>query len=413
MMSLQIIKKTSMKTILFFGAGAEHQIAIKLAKSMGYKVIAADANSKAPGLKFADVAVVEDIKDIDKMIAVGKKYKVDGVIVHAVEIPHIVSRVAKALGLPGIDPKVADRATFKAQRIDALEKAGLNVPEFVAVTTLAGAKKAAQKIGYPVVVKPTDNAGARGVKCVENEEQLSDAMEEALSFTHKPKVLIEQFLKGIEISTEHLIYNGKIYTTGFGDRNYTRSQEFYPYFIEDGHNVPSILPENVQKKIIKACEKTIRALGITWGVAKGDILYTKEGTIYIIEMAARTSGGWFCAGTVPLATGVHILKSLIKMAVGDPFDEADVLPTKNLWACQRYIIPTKSGKFVRLDGVAEAEKMPGVEMSVIFPPDKGEQVRKSVHNAERFGQIIAVGKTLDQATSCCEAAIAKIKIVLK
>ena len=401
-----------MKTILFLGAGIEHQIAIKLAKKMGYRVIAVDANPKAPGLKFADVAVVGDIADIDKMTAVGKKYKVDGVTHHAVEIPHVVSRVAKNLGLAGLDPKVADRATFKAQRIAVLKKAGLNVPEFVAVTTLSGAKKAAKEIGYPVVVKPTDNAGARGVKRVENEEQLSDAMKEALSFAHKPKVLIEQFLDGIEISTEHLINNGHIYTTGFGDRNYTRSEEFYPYFVEDGHNVPSILPENIQKKIIKECEKTIKALGITWGVAKGDILCTKDGRIYIIEMAARTSGGWFCAGTVPSATGVHLLKSFIKMAAGDPFDKVDVTPTKTLWACQRYVIPTKSGKFVRLEGVVEAKKMPGVEMMVMFEPKKGTKVNKSTNNAERFGQIIAVGKTLPEATRKCEAAIKKIKIVL-
>lgn len=406
-------KNNRQKTVLFFGAGTEHQIAIKMAKKMGYKVIAADANPKAPGLKYADVSIIEDIKNIDKMVAVGKKYKVDGVMVHAVEIPHIVSRVAKALGLPGIEPKIADRATFKYERIAHLKKAGLNVPEYEVVNNLAEATKAAKKIGYPVVVKPTDNAGARGVKLVKNEKELGKSFEESKSYRQeKSKILIEQFLAGQEISTESLIYNGKIYTTGFGDRNYTRQDEFYPYFVEDGHSVPSVLPEKIQKEILVEVEKTIKALGITWGVAKGDILLHRN-KIYIIEMAARTSGGWFCAGTVPLATGVHILRPLIKMAVGDEANESDIKVTKNLWACQRYVIPVRSGKFVKIEGVSEARKMPGVKMLIMFKkPKKGEMIHRATNHAERFGQLITVGKDIKEATRMCENAIKKIKIVL-
>jgi len=400
-----------LKTILFLGAGTEHQIAIKLAKKMGYRVVAADANSKAPGLKFADVAVVDDIKDIDKMTKVGRKYKVDGVTAHAVEIPHIVSRVAKNLNLPGIDPKIADRTTFKYERIKSLKDAGINVPSFKIVTSLKQAIKAASEIGYPVVIKPTDNAGARGVKKVENKSELDTAFVESLKFTKRPTILVEQYLEGIEISTESLVSGGKIYTTGFGDRNYTRNNEFYPYFVEDGHNVPSVLSEEVVNKVIKEMEKAINALGITWGVAKGDILIHKK-KIYIIEMASRTSGGWFCAGTVPLATGVHILKSLIRMSVDDPIDERDLKPSKHLAACQRYIIPVQSGKFERLEGIGIARKMPGVKMLVIFGlPKKGEQIHKATNHAERVGQIITVGKNVQDATSKCERAIKKIKII--
>ncbi len=405
---------TNNKTILLLGAGAEQQIAIELAKEMGYRVVAADGNPKAPGLALADVAIADDIKNIEKMIEVGKKHKVDGVMTHGVEIPHIISRIAKALNLPGIDPEIADRTTFKSERIKYLKRAGINVPEFVAVKTVSEAKKAAKKIGYPVVIKPTDNAGARGVKVVNNAAELEKAFNESLGYSHNREILIEQLLSGLEISTESLVYNGKIYTTGFGDRNYSRNIEFYPYFVEDGHNVPSALPAETQRKIISEVEKTIRALGITWGVAKGDILVNKsDDKVYVLEMASRTSGGWFCAGTVPLATGVHILKPLIKMSVGDPVDENDLKPTKDLAACQRYVIPSRDGTFIRIEGVKKAGKMPGVEMLVIFKqPKRGELIHKSTNHSERFGQLIAVGKDVKDATKKCEEAISCIRVVL-
>ena len=401
------------KTILILGAGIEHQIAINQAKKLGYKAIVADADYKAPGLALADVAVVADIKDINKMIEVGKKYQVDGVFAHAVEIPHIVSRIAKALGLPGIDPKVADRTTFKSQRIKFLQKAGINVPKFFVVKSLAQLKKSAQKIGFPVVVKPVDKAGSRGVKIVENIKDISKAYEESLQFTHSKEVLVEEYLSGPEISTESVIYNGKIYTTGFGDRNYQRNKEFYPYFMEDGHNVPSVLPKRLQNKIIYETEKAIKALGIKLGVAKGDILLHNN-KVYILEMASRTSGGWFCAGTVPLATGVNILKPLIRMSVNDPVNLNDFKPTIHRVACQRYIIPSQEGKFQKFIGVEKARKMPGVKMLEMFKtPGKGEYIRKATNHAERFGQIIAVGKDIQDATKKCEDAIRCIKIVLK
>jgi len=396
------------------GAGTEHQIAIKLAKDLGYRVIAADGSADAPGLALADVGVVADIKNIDEMVEVGKKYEVDGVMTHAVEIPHIVSRIAKALGLPGIDPVVADRTTFKSQRIDCLKKAGIRVPEFAVTHSVEEGKQAAQKIGYPVVVKPVDNAGARGVQCVKNDQELETAYAESQTYSHdQPEILIEQYLDGFEISTEALVYDGKIVTTGFGDRNYTRSAEFYPYFIEDGHNVPSTLPQETQDKVIEEANKAIRALGIDWGVAKGDIL-VHDGEVYILEMASRTSGGWFCSGTVPRATGVHILKSLIKMSVGDPVDEADLTPTKHKAVCQRYVIPTEEGAFVRFDGVEEAAKMPGVDMFIMFKtPAVGEMIHKATNHAERFGQIITVADTMPEAIAQCEAATNTIKIVLE
>lgn len=400
------------KTILLLGAGPEQIIAIKLAKKMGLKVIVADGNPQAPGLKYADMRICADIQDHQKIIALGQKYKVDGIMTHAIEIPVVVAKAAKALGLPHLDPVVVNRATNKLKRAICFQKKGILYPPFASANSFREAEAKSKTIGFPLVIKPIDRAGARGVKTVNSVEELRSGMKESLAHSKHHTILMEEKLRGEEISTESVVVNGKIYTTGFGDRNYSRAQEFKPYFVEDGHHVRSRLPLTKQAEITKAVEEAIKALGINWGVAKGDVLINHQG-IYILEMAVRTSGGWFAGGTVPLATGVNILKPLLQMAVGLPVDERDFLPKFHRSACQRYVIPTQDGKFVRLDGVAKARRMPGVKMLDIFHrPLQGETVRKSKNNTERFGHLIAVGQDIDEATRRCEQAIKQIKIIL-
>src|SRR3990167_4715313 len=131
-------------------------------------------------------------------------------------------------------------------------------------------------------------------------------------------------------------------------------------------------------------------------------------------MATRTSGGWFAAGTVPIATGINILKPLIKITVGEEPIKDDFKQKFEKAACQRYIIPTENGIFLKFKGVSIAKKMPGVVKLDIFKcPKQGIRLSKAKNNGERFGHIIARGKTLEEATERCERAMEKIKIILR
>jgi len=395
------------------GAGEEQKIAIRMAKRMGLFVIAVDGNPKAAGLRTADVGISVDIKDVDELVRVGRRHQVDGIFCHAVDIPVVIAKAAKVLHLPGTDPDVADRATNKLKRISCFTRSGVPCPKFEVARTMDEAEKKAKKLGFPVVIKPIDNAGARGVMKIRNVAQLRSGFKETLSYSKKKTVLIEQYIAGRGISTESVIYGGKIYHTGFGDRNYSRNREFHPYFVEDGHSVPSTLPEKDTKRVLETVERAVKALGITWGVAKGDIIINKDDA-YVLEMAPRTSGGWFAAGTVPIATGVNIIKPLIKMSLGEPLDEKDISPRFRRAACQRYIIPTKTGYFMGISGIAKVKKMPGVKMFVLFKkPKRGELIRKSTNHSERYGQLITEGKDISDAVEMCERAIRRIKIDLR
>jgi len=113
------------------GAGFEQKIVIKWAQELGIKVIAVDGNKNAEGLTSANIGIVSDIRNIEEMIKIGKKFQVNGVMTHGIEIPHIVARVAEALNIPGLKPDVADRSTDKLLRSECFRKNNIPSTTFV------------------------------------------------------------------------------------------------------------------------------------------------------------------------------------------------------------------------------------------------------------------------------------------
>jgi biotin carboxylase len=397
------------KKILIVGAGLEQILAIREATKLGLKVAACDGNPSAPGFKEAEESHVLDIRNPEKLASLARRLQVDGIFCHAVEIPDVISHVAAELGLPGLNPSAAETATNKILRIRKLKEHEIPCAAFETVLSPAELFQKAERLGFPLVLKPVDSAGARGVRVVRSAVELEGAYQEAISYAHTKEILLEEVLSGPEISTESVVYNGEIKTFAFADRNYARSSFFFPYFIEDGINFPSELPDEIQTAVRQLVEKTINALGIDFGAAKGDIIFDR-GVPKVIEMAARTSGGWFGAGSILIATGSNMLKPLIQMAVGDEPDLGALSSSRRLGCAQRYVIPREEGVVESVTGVEDAVSSPGVKLYNMFLPPLGARIRKATNHAERYGHIICTGRTREEAMELCETAISKIRI---
>ena len=398
------------KTIMFLGAGEEQCEAIDIALDLGLKVIAVDGNPKAVGLNIAHIGINADIKDIQVMIEIGKKYKINGVMTHAVEIPQVVAKIAKKLGLPGISPEVAERATNKWKRLRCLTKNAIPCAKFEIARTIEEAERKVDKIGFPVVFKPVDNAGARGVIKVSGKKEIKNAFTHTKKYTSKDVILIEEYLEGKELSTESIIYDDKIYSVAFSDRNYNK-KNFYPFFIEDGGEMPTSLSERELLKVIKTVNSAIKALGINWGVAKGDIIIGSDGKVKIIEMATRTSGGRFCSLKVPLSTGINMLRPLILMTVGVKPDLDDLTPKFSKGIAERFIFP-RPGRLIDIKGIEEAEKMDGIyKVHIDEDVRVGKIIEPVTDHTKRKGYVIGTGKTREEAVYRTERAAQKIKII--
>ena len=207
-----------MKTVLFIGAGRHQLRAIRRAKDLGLRVVAADRNPEAPGLGEADVGEVCDF-DVSALAELGRTHSVDGVVTVAADraVP-IVAAVAEELGLPGIGRDVAHRVTHKVAMRRCLAEAGVPQPEFAAVRTIHEGKDALDTVGLPAVLKPADCAGQRGLSLLRSVDDLEARLHAALSESSNEEAIVESFHEGLEVNGLVVVRGGDPQIVTLSDR---------------------------------------------------------------------------------------------------------------------------------------------------------------------------------------------------
>lgn len=396
------------KNLLIIGAGLLQVPVINIANEIGLKTIVTDYNENAPGMKLADYSLVISTRDIDGTVRVvkefNKKIKVDGVITVGTDASMTVAAVANALKLPGIEFINAEAASNKVKMRERFALHNVPIPKFKRCWTYDELESAAEELGYPLVIKPADNMGARGVMKIENRETLQKAFNNAKNGSPSGELIVEEYMEGPELSIDALIYNNEIYITGVADRLIERE----PYFIEVGHIMPSNLPEEKLENAVEVFKQGIKALGINIGAAKGDIKVTKDGA-KIGEIAARLSGGFMSAYTYPYSSGVNLIHNAIDIALG--MAPHDLKPLRNWVSIEKALIP-EAGIITNIFGIDEALKLEGVK-NVFLNVKTGDEYKEPISNVEKAGNIIVVKKTREEALEAVKLVEKTIKIATK
>ena len=196
------------------------------------------------------------------------------------------------------------------------------------VETYSQLKNIIKNHGLPIVIKPLDGRGARGVLLINKESDSYEFYKKSLTFSKDKTLIVEQFLEGQQISTEALVINGKGYPIGFCDRNYEFLNTYYPFIIENGGDMPTSLSLNDKNSVAKTAIDAGLAMGVKNGVVKGDMVLTKEGP-KVIEIATRLSGGWFSSDQIPINSGINIVEYAIKIALKIDFDPNEIVPKRD------------------------------------------------------------------------------------
>jgi biotin carboxylase len=402
-----------MKTLLILGAGKEQVAAIVSAKAKGIRTVVLDMNPQADGRALADEFHLVSTRDQGAILKFLADYpaKIDGVMTIASDIPHMVSAAGQALGVRHIPLAAAELCVHKLHMKEKLQQAGVNVPPFAKISSLDELKDFVGKVGYPIVIKPVDNSGARGVQRLTAEMDIAAAFDYSHSFSYSGEVIAEKFVCGLQISTEGLMLDNVFYCTGFADRNYSRLDDAVPFMVEDGGDIPTVLGDSEKKLVEAEFEKAARASGIDWGPAKGDMIFGDDGKPYVIEIAARLSGGNFCYDKVPWSTGVDIVDILVDMAVGNKVDPARFTPTRNLATSQRYFFPTP-GTIREIRGLPAAQGAQYIRKVDVWA-HPGDAIAALENHPSRVGYVISCAPTRAEAVAAAQAAVARVEFLVE
>jgi biotin carboxylase len=281
------------------------------------------------------------------------------------------------------------------------------VPWFSEIQTVQELQRVAIERGHNLVIKPVDSRGSRGVQRVAQVEDMTKAY--ALARSHSPtqRVMVEEYLDGPQVSTESIVIDGQCHTPGFSDRNYEYLETYAPFFIENGGDLPSHLPADIQTKVKDVVARAAAALGVTTGTVKGDIV-VHNGEPYVIELAARLSGGFFCTREIPLNTGVDFIGCAIKVALGEPVSPEELEPSISTAVIQRYAFPVP-GCVVSVTGAEDAMKVSGI-VEVVVTARPGDVIPPAGDKRPSAAMVLATGPSRESALAAANDALACLRI---
>jgi biotin carboxylase len=400
------------KTLLIISGGIEAADAAKRAKEMGLYVVVSDRDPEAPGFAFADSCLIADVYGPSETAAAAERYnrkirKIDGVICVAADAPVTTATVTARLKLPGISIATAELACDKLAMKQRFAASGVPVPWFSHVRTVQELQRIAIERGRNLVIKPVDSRGSRGVQRVAQVEDLTKAFMLARSHSPSERVMVEEYLDGPQVSTESVVVDGRCFTPGFSDRNYEYLDTYAPFFIENGGDLPSHLPGDIQAKVKDVVARAAAALGVTSGTVKGDIV-VHNGEPYVIELAARLSGGFFCTREIPLNTGVDFIGCAIRIALGESVSADELEPRAQTSVVQRYAFP-KPGRVVSVGGAEEARSVAGIA-EVVVTAKPGDVIPPAGDKRPSAAMVLATGTSREAALASANDALSRLKI---
>ncbi len=387
-----------MKTLLILGARRMQIPAIRTAKEMSLKVVAADPQPDAPGFRLADDFVICDLADERMCFDIAKRHRIDGVITLAADYPlPMVARICEELALPGITSDVAIRATNKRVMRDVLSSKGVPCPVSLHATTLEQAIAAWQRIDGATIFKPTLSHGGRGITSLSRratQREIADAFERAILATRGDGMLVEELIDGPEFSVEALTIDGRTQVIAVTDKLTTG----HPYWVEIGHSQPSQCEQHDVDKLAAVARASVMALDINWSASHTEIKLGRHGP-RVMEIGARLGGGFITSDLVPLSTGIDLIKGTIEVALGDtPYLE----PQHNHGAAVRFLT-APPGILKSVSGIDRAKTQHGIEVVDVYSKP-GDRVTPLIDASGRIGHVIATGIDARSAIQHAETA---------
>lgn len=386
------------KSILVFGVGELQKSIINRAHLMGLYVVGIDPCEDAFAKDDCDAFEVVGGQDYEGTIAVAKKYGVSAIVTAATDKPLVMmARVAKALNLPFYSEDTARWSTDKFQMKQRFIEGGVPCAKGRLISSI----EEVEDLNYPIIVKPRDNSGSRGVKICNTPAELEESIDEALQYSHLDSVLVEEVIEGPEYSIESLHYDGKSEVIQFTEKKTTP----FPYNVELGHKQPANLSDDIKNQIREIISKIGVALKFENCPSHTELKVNERG-VFVIETSPRLGGDYITSTLTPLSTGIKMEDQLLHIAFGEKVDTKTGRANKASGVC---FFDLPEGKVVKISPeIAKIGSWPGI-YAFNLKLKEGDIVGKITSSLNRYGEFVVSARNRTEVDCLVEEYENKIK----
>ncbi|MBQ9232254.1 MAG: ATP-grasp domain-containing protein [Prevotella sp.] len=323
---------------------------IEAAHKQGYYVITADYLPDNIAHKYSDEYCNVSIVDKDAVLREARRLKIDGIMSFACD-PGVVSAsyVQNRMGLPSFGPFESIEILQNKDKFRAfLSKNNFNVPQAKSFDSVEAAMKEIDCYPWPVIVKPTDSAGSKGVTKVTKPDDLKPALEHAMAHSISGHIIVEEFIdkQGCSSDTDSMSVDGKLVFTSFCAQRFDPEAK-NPY-TPAAYSWPSTFTNEQEEYLRSEIQRLITLLGLKTVVYNIEVRVSSNGKPYIMELTPRGGGNRLCE-MLHYATGVDLITPITRVMVGDPIlTPINQEPYKGHWA-EIILHADEGGFFNRLD----------------------------------------------------------------
>ena len=321
-----------MKKILMLGGSAQQVVAIETAKRLGYDTVLCDYLPDNPGQYYADKFYQVSTIDKEAVLQVAKDEKVDGIVGYASDpAAPTVAYVAEKLGLPGNPYESVEILGNKDKFRAYLADHHFCTPKAEGFSSVNDAISGLADFTFPVVVKPVDGSGSKGVSRVDRMDEAKEKLDYAMSFSRCKRVIIEEWVEkyGYQIAGDGLSVDGKLVFRYFGNDHFD-PKSVNP-FVPISASFPYNQPDEIQNKVHETIQRLLTELGMRTCTYNFDMRIDKDFNVYLMEVTPR-DGGNYIPDVIRHATGVDLVECSMKAAMGEKIElPADHAP-KGFWS---------------------------------------------------------------------------------
>lgn len=370
------------KSVLVFGVGELQLSIINRANRKGLFTVGIDPCEDAYAKDACQAFEVVGGQDFEATLSVAKKYDVSAVVTAATDKTLVMmARVAKELNLPFYSVETAQWSTDKYQMKQRFIEGGVPCAQGRLIHNAAEAKD----LFFPVICKPRDNSGSRGVKLCRDVNELQECIDEALDNSKLDTVLVEEFIEGREFSIESLHYDGKNEIIQFTEK---RTTEF-PYNVELGHKQPANLTDDERQQIRDIISKIAACMNFENCPSHTELKVNDRG-VFVIETSPRLGGDYITSTLTPLSTGINLEDQLLHIALGEKVDTVTGRVDKASAVCF-FSLPEGEVTAInpRINEIASWPNIHGFELKLHV----GDKINQITSSLNRYGQFIVTGNS--------------------